>query len=239
MLPSLTIAIPAFNEELTLGPVIQEALAVGKKSAKKFELLLVDDGSTDTTGKIMDRYSKKHTEITVLHHATNLGFTGAIKSCYEKSSCAWVFLAPADGQIYLSDLTLFIDKTKHTDVVIGYRKTRPEALLRKLNSYIFHTLYRSLFGITLKEISTAILWKKSFLDKITITANPRSAMVQAEALYKAKLLGATFAQVPVPYYARKAGVAHGTDPRMILQTLKEMVRLWWEMKVIETDIEAT
>lgn len=234
MLSSLTIAIPAYNEELTLGPIIQEALDIGKKSAKKFELLLVDDGSTDTTGQIMDKSAKRHTEITVLHHATNLGFTGAIKSCYEKSKYAWVFLAPADGQIYLSDLSLFIEKTKNADVIIGYRKTRPEALLRKLNSYIFHTLYRSLFGITLKEISTAILWKKTILDKITITANPRSAMAQAEALYKAKLLGATFAQVPVPYYARKAGIAHGTDPAMIMQTLKEMVRLFWELKVKET-----
>ena len=59
-------------------------------------------------------------------------------------------------------------------------------------------------------------------------------MIQAEALYKAKALDATFAEVAIPYYARKAGVAHGTDPRMIIQTVKEMLRLWWEMKVKET-----
>ncbi len=234
MLSSLTIAIPAYNEELTLPSIIKEALDIGKISAKKFELLLVDDGSTDTTGRIMDKFSKLHTNITVLHHNKNLGFTGAILSCYKHATNSWVFLAPADGQIHLKDLSLFIEKTKGTDVIIGYRKTRPESLIRKLNSYLFHTLYQALFGMNLKEISTAILWKKDILRKIKITANARSAMIQAEALYKAKALGATFAEVAIPYYARKAGVAHGTDPRMIIQTVKEMLRLWWEMKVKET-----
>lgn len=73
MLSSLTIAIPAYNEELTLPSIIKEALDIGKISAKKFELLLVDDGSTDTTGRIMDKFSKLHTNITVLHHNKNLG----------------------------------------------------------------------------------------------------------------------------------------------------------------------
>jgi glycosyltransferase involved in cell wall biosynthesis len=231
MLPSLTIAIPAFNEDLTLEEVIRVALTVGKKSAKRFELLLVNDGSTDTTGAIMDRYAMRHTEITVFHHTANLGFTGAIQSCYEQSRFGWVFLAPADGQIHVQDLSLFIQKTKHADVIVGYRKSRPESLIRKINSLFFHTLYRTLFGMTLREISTAILWKKKILDQITITSDPRSAMIQAEMLYKAKKIGAVFSQVAVPYYVRKAGVAHGTDPMMILQTLKEMARLWWEMTI--------
>ncbi|MBI5613638.1 glycosyltransferase family 2 protein [Candidatus Gottesmanbacteria bacterium] len=231
MLSSLTITIPAHNEELTLGTAIKEALEVGKIVAKTFELLLIDDGSRDSTGHIMDQYAKRHGEINILHHNINQGFTGAIQSCYENASKHWVFLAPADGQIHISDLSLFIEKSKGADVIIGYRKTRPESIVRKINSQLFHTLYRTLFGITLKEISTAILWKKEILDHIAITSHPRSAMIQAEALYKAKLLGAKFSEVAVPYYARKAGRAHGTDPLMILQTLKEMLRLWWEMKI--------
>ena len=71
MLSSLTIAIPAYNEELTLPSIIKEALDIGKYP-QKFELLLVDDGSTDTTGRIMDKFSKLHTNITVLHHNKNL-----------------------------------------------------------------------------------------------------------------------------------------------------------------------
>lgn len=227
---SLTIAIPAYNEEASVSSVIEDALQMGARISTKFQLLLVDDGSTDKTLTIMQEKAKIHKNITIIKHLTNKGFSGAIKSCYRESLHEWIFLAPADGQISMDILPRFIELTPQADVIVGFRTTNPEPLSRKINSYIFHRLYRLLFGVKLKEISTAILWKKTILDSISISANDRSALIQPEVIYKAWKSGAIFKQVGFPYCIRKGGVPKGSDPTMIVITLKEMFRLFRELR---------
>lgn len=224
---SLTIAIPAFNEKGSIEKVALVALATAKSLTRDCEVLLVDDGSTDTTGVIMDRLAGKYKKIRVIHHPHNQGFSGAIKSCYRDAKKDLVFLVPADGQVDIRDITLFLDKIHAADVVVGYRRNNPEHWRRKLNSFLFHSAYRLLFGIPLKEISTSILWKKKVLDSIEITASPGSAMIEPEVIYRAWKKGFRFSQVGIPYYPRLSGKPNGANPMMILLTLKEMLRLWW------------
>lgn len=227
---SLTISIPAFNEEASIRTVINSALLIGPQCSDQFELLLVDDGSTDHTYEIMKDAAKKHTAITIVKHNHNKGFSGAIKSCYKKAQNEWIFLAPADGQVSMDVLPLFINKSKNVDVVVGFRSSNPEPLTRKLNSFVFHMMYRLLFGVTLREISTAMLWRKKILDQIEITALDRSALIQPEVIYKAWKSGAKFTDVGFRYHPRIGGFPKGGDPTMIVVTMKEMIRLYKDMK---------
>ncbi len=222
---AVSITIPAYNEAENIEHVAQDALAALKKYSPTGEILFVNDGSTDTTGEILDRLAKKHKHIRVIHHPKNLGFSGAITSCYRGAKKELIFLAPGDGQIALDDIKLFLNKIDGNDVVIGYRLMRDEPFTRKLNSYVFHLIYRILFGVPVKEISTAVLWRKNILDAVTITAHPRSALIEPEVIYKAWKQGAKLTQVGVPYYPRRAGLAKGGSIVMILMTLKELLRL--------------
>lgn len=222
---NVSITIPAFNEAENIEHVAQDALAALKLYSPGGEILFVNDGSTDATGEILDRLAKKNKQIRVIHHAVNQGFSGAITSCYRGARKEFVFLAPGDGQIALKDLKLFMDKLSDHDVVIGYRLMRDEPFARKLNSAVFHLIYRLLFGVPVKEISTAVLWRKSILQAIHITAHPRSALVEPEVIYKAWKQGARLTQVGVPYHPRRAGQAKGGSILMILMTLKELFRL--------------
>lgn len=230
-LPSLTVSIPAYNEEKSLPAVIVDVLKYAPLVATKFELLLVNDGSTDNTMSIMKDYAKNHKEISIIEHKQNKGFSGAIKSCYQHAKYEWIFLAPADGQVGMDVLHLFTEKTIHADVVVGYRTTNPEPFSRKLNSFMFHLIYRIIFGINLKEISTAILWKKKVLKQINITALDRSALIQPEVIYKAWKNGARFTDVGFPYHMRTSGIPKGGDPTMIVMTIKEMIRLYKELRI--------
>lgn len=228
---SLTIAIPAYNEASSLERVLTSALRAAQKYANEYEVLVVDDGSTDDTGAIAARFARSNSHIRIIRHPGNLGFSGAIKSCYTKSKMELIFLLPADGQIDAMDVGIFLKKIDDADVVVGYRTNNPEPITRKINSFVFHTLYRLLFGVRLKEISTSILWRKSALDHIDITAKPRSALIEPEVVYKAWAAGLRFAHVPIPYYPRTGGKPKGANPLMIIMTLKELLRLWWEMRV--------
>lgn len=226
---SLTIAIPAYNEESSIESVILDSLKHGLQVSESLQILLVNDGSTDKTPEIMKKMQKKIPQITIYSHSTNKGFSGAIKSCYEHASNDWIFLAPADGQVNMNVLSTFINNSINADVVVGYRTSNPEPFSRKLNSFIFHSLYRLLFGVPLKEISTAILWKKSLLDSIKKTADDRSALIQPEVIYKAWAKKVIFKEVGFPYQMRNGGIPKGGDPKMIFITIKEMVRLYKEI----------
>lgn len=227
---SLTIAIPAYNEEESLPQVVLKAIATAKALVSVYEILIVDDGSTDKTGAIADRFAKEHREVKVIHHPKNQGFSGAIKTCYKKSTKELIFLLPADGQIDAADVILFLSAIDNADVVVGYREHNPEPLFRRFNSKVFHTMYRILFGVRLREISTSILWRKTVIDKIDITAMPRSALIEPEVVYKAWAMGFRFAQIPVPYYPRRTGSAKGANPVMIAATFIELLRLRCQMR---------
>ncbi len=232
---SLTIAIPAFNEEGSIERVVVAALAAAKRLAANAEVLVVDDGSTDATPRILAGLTRKYKGLRVIRHPKNQGFSGAIRSCYTKASKDLVFLLPADGQIDASDCELFLNRVDHADVVVGYRKNNPEPWMRKLNSHVFHTLYRTLFGVQLREISTSILWRRQVLNAIDITAVPRSALIEPEVIYKAWKNGYKFTEVAVPYYPRTTGRAKGANPLMILITIRELLRLWIQQRVLRTN----
>lgn len=227
--PSLTIAIPAYNEAGSIEKVLTDAITTAKRFATDYEVLVVDDGSTDGTGALIPHIPP----ITLIPHAKNQGFSGAIKDCYKHATKDLIFLLPADGQIKASDCKLFLEKIDDSDVVVGYRKNNPEPLLRRINSFVFHSLYRTLFGVKLKEISTSILWRKKVLDSINITAIPRSALIEPEVVYKAWAAGWRFAEVAIPYYPRTGGKAKGANPLMIFMTLRELLRLWLEQRVLQ------
>jgi glycosyltransferase involved in cell wall biosynthesis len=179
---------------------------------------------------LMDRLAHTDRRIVVIHHKKNLGFSGAIKTCYQHASKNLIFLLPADGQVHASDCFIFLEQADNADVVVGYRITNPEPLFRQINSHVFHAAYRLFFGVTLREISTSILWHKKVIDSINITARERSALIEPEVIYKAWKAGWKFAEVPIPYYPREGGTPKGANPIMIFATIKELIRLWWSTR---------
>lgn len=229
---SLSIVIPAYNEEATLADVVGEARAVLQSLTVDWEVLLVDDGSTDHTGAIADRLAQADpAHVRVIHHEKNKGFAGAIKTCYANASKDWVFLAPADKQVNLSELADFVALTDGADIIVGYRKNRAEPFYRSFNSYVFHLLCRIFFGIKIKQISTSKLYRRALLQSIPIQAAPSSAMVEPEVIFKALQRGARIREVGMTHYPRAAGKPKGTGLKMIVRTFGELFRLWWKLRV--------
>jgi glycosyltransferase involved in cell wall biosynthesis len=231
MTESISIVIPAFNEEATVESVVSEALSVLQTLADEYEVLVVDDGSTDDTGAIVDRLGSANDKVRVIHHARNIGFTGAIKTCYQNARCDLVFLAPADKQVDLSELRSFTALIGDCDIVVGHRFARSEPFYRSFNSWGFHLLCRIFFGIKLREISLCNLYRRWVLQAMGIESTPSSAMIQAEVIYKAIRMGCRIKEVGMSHYPRAAGKSKGANPGMIIRTSLEMLRLWWKLRV--------
>lgn len=230
---SLSVVIPAFNEAETIKTVVDNASKVLKTLKIDYEIVCVNDGSIDKTGKIIDDLAKKDKHIRTVHHTQNRGFTGAMRTSFQNAREHLVFLAPADGQFDFEELPKFLEAIKGYDVAIAYRVKNEDYegnLIRKINTWGFHWLSRTLFDIHLKEFSTVSMWRRRVLHSIEIKSEDRSAMMLPELIHKALRKKYKFTQVPINWYFRKGGKAKGVGVKTIIKTLQGMLKLWYNLK---------
>lgn len=220
---SISIVLPAFNEEENIEFVVKESLDVLPKITKDYEILIVDDGSTDRTGEIINKLAKIYSKIKVIHHPKNTGFAGVRKTAYSAASKELIFFAPSDRQVKISEIDKFVEKIKECDVVVSYRIKRPENFRRVITSWVFHTILRYVFSLPIKEMSACVMHKRDLVKTINIEST--SAFVEAEILYKLHKNGAKIGEVPISYFPRIAGKSKGDKISVIILTCWDLFKL--------------
>lgn len=227
---SLSVVIPAYNEVETIEVVVKDALSVLKKIKMGYEIVLVDDGSTDGTGKIIDRLAKRNKFIHARHHKINKGFTGAMKTCFESARKHFIFLAPGDGGFDFEELPKFLRAIKGCDVVTACIIRNEESLKTKLKVLLFHVpftfLCRYLFDIKLREFSSVSMWRQRVFKSINIESEDRSAMFLPELISKALKRNFKFREVQINWHKRKGGEAKGAKFSVAAITFLAMVKLF-------------
>lgn len=231
---SISVVIPAYNEANTIEDVVKDALHVLKKTKLDYEIVLVDDGSKDRTGKIIDALSNKNKFIRAVHHKQNKGFTGAMKTCFGNAGKHLIFLAPADGGFDFGELPKFLDAIRGYDAATAYIIRNEESLITKLKILFFHVpflfLSRHLLGIKLREFSAVILCRRRVFESIKIECEDKSAMFLPELITKALRKKYKFAEVQIKWYRRRRGEAKGAKLPVAVRTLFAMVKLWFRLK---------
>lgn len=221
----VSVVLPAFNEADSLADVVAEARSVLTSIPGRHEILIVDDGSTDGTGRLADALARADPEVVrALHHPRNEGFSGAMASCFREASGEWVFLAPADGQIPLTVLPEFLAASASAEVVIGQRSRRAEGRRRAFLSWGFHALARLLFSLDVKEFSSAFLFRRDVV-RARWLSRASAATLLPEVLFRARQRGYRFATVTTAHLPRRAGRSKGARPGVILLSLLELLRV--------------
>ena len=221
----VTIAMPAYDEAPNLERVAREALDALTASGADGELLIVDDGSRDGTGQIADGIASRESRVRVIHHERNRGFSGAMTTALRESRGEWIFLTPADGQLEMRELLRFLEARHDADIVVGVRRTRPDGTDRVVLSRAFHGIARALFPLPLDEFSSVFLFRRALVEAMPIRSRPRSATLLPEVLYRAKMRGARFKQLPFEWRTRLGGRAKGGQLSVAALTLLELARL--------------
>jgi glycosyltransferase involved in cell wall biosynthesis len=230
-LPELSIFFPFWNEEENIKNVVEFAIEVAKKVADKWEILMIDDGSTDKTLQIAESMAKKDAHLKVIAHKINRGYGAALTSGFTHAKYKYVVFTDGDGQFDFSEITKFIDVIAHADMVIGYRKKRRDKNIfkRLLLMHLLKIWDLILFRFYFRDIDCAFkMFKKEAIEKL-MPLRSEGAMISTEILAKAKRKGLIIKEVGVMHYPRTLGYQSGANFPVIIRAILESFILWYDL----------
>jgi glycosyltransferase involved in cell wall biosynthesis len=221
---SISVFFPCYNEQDNIARTAEQALDVLEKLTADFEVIIIDDGSSDATGQIADRIADQNSRVKVVHHPTNLGYGAALQSGFKAATKKLVFYTDGDGQFDIKEMPPLLPLIKQYDIVSCYRLNRQDNLIRKINGWAWTKLVCLLFGMKIRDIDCAFkLYKREIFDKIDLVS--AGALIDAEILARAVRKGYTVTQRPVHHYPRRAGEQTGANLRVIFRAFKELFKL--------------
>jgi glycosyltransferase involved in cell wall biosynthesis len=205
---SVSVIIPAYNEEATIESAVRQAYAILTNSTADFEIIVVNDGSSDSTAAILNEYFGKVPTIHIHHKNKNEGFGSAIRTGINISTKTYLFCVPADSPLTNELYMAFSNNTAKADVLVSYRQQRiGYTRLMLFNSWLYHKIISLLFGMHLRDYNWIHLYHRKIFDEGKITIEHNGIFMLAEILIKAKRKGFTFYEFEVQQTQRLTGIA--------------------------------
>jgi len=221
---SISVFFPCHNEQDNVESMTHRTLEVLTKISDDYEVIIVNDGSKDDTGKIADQMARQNHHIKVIHHPVNRGYGGALQSGFRAAGKEWVFYTDGDCQFDIAELPSILDLTDKYDIVSCYRVNRQDNLIRRLNAWAWGLLVRSLFKLKVKDIDCAFkLYRREIFDHIEM--HSEGALIDTEILARAQRAGYSITQRGVHHYPRTAGKQSGANIKVVLRAFKELFKL--------------
>jgi glycosyltransferase involved in cell wall biosynthesis len=220
-----------YNEEGNIEQVVTSAIAVLNDVADRYEVIVVDDGGRDRTGKIADRLAAANPHVRVVHHPVNRGYGAAVRSGFEAATQPLVGFVDGDNQFDLGELPVLLRGLDGVDIVSGYRITRRDPAFRRLYSFMYNQAARLLFDIPIRDVNCAFkIYRREMLDRLLPQLRSTGALINVEMLARARKLGARVREVGVHHYPRETGQQSGGNPAVIVRAFRELVELWRELR---------
>ena len=214
----LSYFFPAHNEEANLEGLVVEALATLPSFAERFEIVIVADGSRDSTPQIADRLAEANPDVVrVVHHPTNYGYGAALRSGFGASRYALIAFTDGDRQFHVVDLGRLLERLAEADrpdVVVGFRIKRADPIVRTIYARAYRLAVRIFFGLPVRDIDCACkVFRRESLAGIHVESG--GAFFSAELLIKLRAAGRRIVEVGVPHYPRTAGSQTGAKPMWV------------------------
>lgn len=234
---SISLFFPAWNEEDYLERAVNRAMAVLSRLSSDFEILIVDDGSSDQTGEIADRLAAQHPQVKVIHHPVNQKLGGAIRSGLTHSTKEVVVYSDVDLPFDLDEIerALHLLSYLEADMICAFRLDRTsEGIQRIAYSFVYNWLVRALFGVKIKDINFSFkVIRRRVLEAIELRS--QGSFIDAELVVKALRSGFRVFQMGVDYFPRSRGVSTLASPMVIAKLLQELALLYSETKHPRTE----
>ncbi|HKB41234.1 MAG TPA: glycosyltransferase [Gemmataceae bacterium] len=221
----LSLVLPAWNEEETIARAVGEATAALSAITQDYEIIVVNDGSSDGTADIVRAAAAADPRVRLVEHPRNLGYGAALRTGFQAATMDLVAFTDADCQFDLGELAYVLPLTRHYDVTCGYRIDRQDPAHRRFFSWGYNTLVKLLMGSPVHDLDCALkVFRREQLPAILPECN--NFFVNTEMLTRARQLGLSVVEVGVHHRPRAAGeskVSLWDIPR----TLSVLLPFWW------------
>ncbi|HSQ57059.1 MAG TPA: glycosyltransferase family 2 protein, partial [Gemmata sp.] len=226
----LSLVIPAFNEAAVIARAIAEAEEALGQCFLAFEVIVVDDGSSDPTASVVKKAlsTAKHTRL--IRHESNRGYGAALRTGFEAARFPLVAFTDADCQFDLNELPSLAVLAAEYPIVAGYRVDRKDSCTRRFYSWGYNRLARVLLGTRVRDVDCALkVFRREVLTQLL--PDSRGFFVNTEILTRARQLGFPVVEVPVSHRPRASGESK-VSIREIPRTAARLVRFWWSNVVM-------
>jgi dolichol-phosphate mannosyltransferase len=229
----LSLVIPAYNEAAGIRQAVAEADAALARLASEYEILVVDDGSSDATAAVVAEEMRHRPALRLLRHATNRGYGAALRTGFESARFERVAFTDADCQFYLDDLSSLLPLSDDCAVACGYRVGRRDSPKRRLLSWGFNAAVRGLLGTRVRDVDCAL---KVFRREALAGLLPESTgfFVNSEMLARARQLGHRVAEAGVRHRPRLRGSSKVSVLRDVPRVLASLLPFWWSRVLFPT-----
>ncbi len=219
---SLSIFFPSLNDAQSLPYMVTRAYEAARSITHNFEIIIIDDGSTDDTLRVVSELRRHYRHLRLVTHPKNRGYGGALISGFTAAKKEWVFYTDGDGQYDPSELTLLINKaSSRTDVVNGYKEKRHDPLMRIIAGSIYNWFIRIIYHPPIRDIDCDFrLIRRSLLKRLDLTS--QSGAICLELVTKLHHRGARFREVAVHHYPRLFGRSQFFSLRRIAKTIEQL-----------------
>ncbi|MCZ6507284.1 MAG: glycosyltransferase family 2 protein [Acidobacteria bacterium] len=222
---ALSLVLPAFNEEESIATAIDEADTALRQLACTYEIIVVDDGSGDSTARVVEEKARTNEHVRLLSHSTNRGYGAALRTGFEAARSPLIAFTDADCQFYLDDLGLLLARAHDQDVVCGFRVDRQDPWPRRFYSACYNGFVRGLLSVPVRDCDCALkIFRAETLAAIRIETD--GFLVNAEILAKLKMQGSRIAEVGVRHRTRYAGETT-VSPLDAIPVVLSLLRFWW------------
>lgn len=220
----LTVVVMTFDEVATLGTTIDEIRTELSRLGRPWEILIVDDGSTDGSGAAADALAAADPHLRVVHHPVNRGLGGVYRTGFEQAAATYVTFFPADGQFPAAIIGQFRAGIEGVDLVLGLLPPRRDSRLGHLLSTAEKALYRVVVG-PMPPFQGILLFRRALLQGMRLRSEGRGWGILMEFLLRAVRGGARYVNRPTVLRARTAGRSKVNNPRTILANVRQMLAL--------------
>lgn len=230
--PGLTVFFPAYNDSGTIASLVIRAVQVAGALTSDFEVIVIDDGSADSTPLILDELAQSYAgQVRIVHHATNRGYGGALRSGFAHATKDLVFYTDGDAQYDPSEMAMLWERlSPEVDWVNGYKISRSDPWHRIVIGRTYHHVVRLLFGLRVRDVDCDFrLMRRRIFDVVRLEKD--SGVICLEMMKKFQDAGFSVAEVPVHHYHRTHGKSQFFNFRRIFRTGVDVFRLWWELVV--------
>ena len=232
--PGLTVFFPAYNDSGTIASLVITALRTAAELTPDYEVIVVNDGSTDRTPEILEELARLYPQVRVVTHEVNRGYGGALRTGFASASKDLVFYTDGDAQYDPAEMAALWPKmTADVDLVNGYKISRADPLHRIIIGRIYHHTVKLMFGLSVRDVDCDFrMMRRSIFDRVHLEKN--SGVICLEMMRKIEAAGFKIVEVPVHHYHRSYGKSQFFNYRRIVRTGIDVLKLWLTLVVLRS-----